>query len=94
MIGPVPNQELMAQTFAGLQRNAQARITAAPAYHPGLYVTTAHGSYGLTTCPLAAEYLAALISNECLPVTRKVSDALHPARFLIRHLKRQQQRRN
>ena len=90
VVGPVPDQEQMTRIYSGLQRNARARITAAPAYHPGLYVSVAHGSYGLSTSPLAAEYLAALINNESLPLTRSVGDALHPARFLIRRLKRQQ----
>jgi len=48
-----------------------------------------HGSHGLTTTPLAAEYLASLISEENLPLLQDQITAIHPLRFLIRDLKKQ-----
>ncbi|MEX2130671.1 MAG: bifunctional tRNA (5-methylaminomethyl-2-thiouridine)(34)-methyltransferase MnmD/FAD-dependent 5-carboxymethylaminomethyl-2-thiouridine(34) oxidoreductase MnmC [Pseudohongiellaceae bacterium] len=88
--GPVPDYRAMTKVFAELTRNAQAKIQASPVYHPGLYISTAHGSYGLATCPLIGEYLAGLINGEALPLSRPHTDSLHPARFLIRKLKKQE----
>jgi tRNA 5-methylaminomethyl-2-thiouridine biosynthesis bifunctional protein len=54
----------------------------------GLYVSLGHGSRGLTTCPLAAEIIAALAGNEVLPVENDIAAALAPERFLRRILQR------
>lgn len=90
VVGPVPDREAMLAVFHQLGRNARLRPQSSPVCHAGLYVNSGHGSHGLTSCPLAAEYLAALMSGEILPLPRAQTDALHPARFLIRRLKRQQ----
>ncbi|HLS98177.1 MAG TPA: hypothetical protein VK018_05590, partial [Porticoccaceae bacterium] len=47
-----------------------------------------HGSRGLTYAPLAAELIASGICGEPAPLPRGLAIALHPARFLIRDLKR------
>ena len=57
-------------------------------YLPGLYLSTAHGSRGLTSTPLAAELLASMICAEPLPFSRALCRALAPARFIIRDLAR------
>jgi tRNA 5-methylaminomethyl-2-thiouridine biosynthesis bifunctional protein len=92
VIGPVPDWQATEKRYAQLSRSAHARIHADPCYLPGLFINTAHGSYGLATCPLAADYLAALIDNAALPLTRPLSDTVHPARFIIRRLKQQRQK--
>ena len=56
--------------------------------HPGLYLHTAHGSRGLLTATMGAEYLAARMSGETLPLPRDLVHALHPGRFLARRKKR------
>ena len=88
MAGPVPDREAFMDTFAALRRNARRVIPATGVYRPGLYLSTAHGSRGLTSTPLTAELLAAQICNEPLPVTTALARALNPARFLIRDLSR------
>ena len=50
----------------------------------GLYVNTAHGSKGLLTAPLCAEFIASLLENEPLPVDITLARALDPNRFLLR----------
>ena len=54
----------------------------------GLFVATAFGARGLTLTVLAAELIAARIEGEPWPVERELADALDPARFLLRRLRR------
>jgi tRNA 5-methylaminomethyl-2-thiouridine biosynthesis bifunctional protein len=49
---------------------------------PGLCISTAMGSRGLTFAVLAAELLAARLHGEPLPIERKLADALDVARQL------------
>ncbi|MDX2322689.1 bifunctional tRNA (5-methylaminomethyl-2-thiouridine)(34)-methyltransferase MnmD/FAD-dependent 5-carboxymethylaminomethyl-2-thiouridine(34) oxidoreductase MnmC [Campylobacter hepaticus] len=53
-----------------------------------LYFNFAHGSRGFSTSVLSARYLCALINNEPLFLQKKYIHAIHPARFLIRKLKK------
>jgi tRNA 5-methylaminomethyl-2-thiouridine biosynthesis bifunctional protein len=55
---------------------------------PGLYGAFAYGSRGLLWAGLGAELLASLIDNEPLPLEARLADALDPARFLLRALRR------
>ncbi|MBT8146925.1 MAG: FAD-dependent 5-carboxymethylaminomethyl-2-thiouridine(34) oxidoreductase MnmC, partial [Gammaproteobacteria bacterium] len=89
VVGAVPDYQDFIEVFAELKRNADASIEVPARHQPGLYVNTAHGSYGLASCPLAAEYLSSLINDENLPLTNPVADSLNPARFIIRELKKQ-----
>jgi tRNA 5-methylaminomethyl-2-thiouridine biosynthesis bifunctional protein len=69
-----------------LAKNANARIKATGAYLPGAYINVGHGSRGLTSTPLCAELLAALITGEPRPLPRDLRQSLSPARFIIRDL--------
>jgi tRNA 5-methylaminomethyl-2-thiouridine biosynthesis bifunctional protein len=59
-----------------------------PPPHAGVYVLGALGARGLTNAPLLGERLAAEICGEPQILRRAELDALHPARFLHRALKR------
>jgi len=86
--GPVPDQATYLRDFAELRHgHSWARYPAA-SYHSGLYVVTGLGARGLVAAPLAAELLACQIGGEPWPVERDIANALHPARFLVRDLKR------
>lgn len=89
LIGPVENREESKKQYKDLRRNAGKVITAPGVYEEGLYINVAHGSHGITTTPLAAEYLASLINGEPLPLQNELINSLHPVRFLIRELKKQ-----
>ena len=94
VIGQLARREAVLTTLDMLRRNARHQfngetMNAHSLYNPGLYVTVAHGSNGLATCPLGAELLASLIANENLPCTRDIAETLSPIRFLVRALKRQ-----
>ncbi|MGI4812087.1 MAG: bifunctional tRNA (5-methylaminomethyl-2-thiouridine)(34)-methyltransferase MnmD/FAD-dependent 5-carboxymethylaminomethyl-2-thiouridine(34) oxidoreductase MnmC [Janthinobacterium lividum] len=54
---------------------------------PGLYGAFGFGSRGLLWATLGAELLASLIEGEPAPVERALTDAVDPARFLLRHLR-------
>lgn len=86
VVGAVPDVPAFTATYRGLQQNARRHIDLAAPCLPGLYVTAAHGSRGLTSAPLAAQVLASMICNEPLPLERSLSRALAPARFLIRDI--------
>lgn len=89
LLGPLDDENANKSRYAGLLRNASATFNHKGRYFPGLFVNLAHGSHGISTTPLAGEYLACLISGEPLPLQQPVINALHPARFLIRRLKKQ-----
>ncbi|MDP6536045.1 MAG: bifunctional tRNA (5-methylaminomethyl-2-thiouridine)(34)-methyltransferase MnmD/FAD-dependent 5-carboxymethylaminomethyl-2-thiouridine(34) oxidoreductase MnmC [Gammaproteobacteria bacterium] len=89
VVGQVPEVGAMQEQFSALRHNARARVNCSGSYHPGLYLSVAHGSNGLATCPLSSEFLASLINGEVLPIDQAMSAALNPARFIIRDLKKQ-----
>jgi tRNA 5-methylaminomethyl-2-thiouridine biosynthesis bifunctional protein len=86
LVGPVPDRQAFLQDYAALRRNARQAIAQRGRFLPGLYLNTAHGSRGLTSTPLAAELLASMICGEAQPLSRELSRALAPARFIIRDL--------
>lgn len=86
--GPVPDADAWRQAYAVLAKDA-TRIPETPGpHHPGLWVSTAHGSRGLASAPLCAELLASRICDEPLPLEQPLADHLHPGRRVIRDLVR------
>ena len=55
--------------------------------YPGLYIHSAFGSRGLAWIPLCSEILACIINNEPRPVDKKLEQAIHPNRLLMKKLK-------
>ncbi len=55
-----------------------------PGEFPGLFVSTAMGSRGLTLAALCAEVLAASIHAEPLPIEQRLAEALSAERLVIR----------
>ena len=90
IVGGVPDVERMSRDFSALRHDARSPISAAGSYLPNLYIHCGLGSRGLGYAPLAAELLACEIANELPPLERTLRLAMHPARFLIRDLKRRQ----
>ena len=88
MVGRAPVVAEWSRRYAELAANARRVIPQAGDYRDGLFVNTAHGSRGLTTTPLAAELVASLACGEALPVNRRLTRALAPARFIIRDIVR------
>ncbi|WOJ94461.1 bifunctional tRNA (5-methylaminomethyl-2-thiouridine)(34)-methyltransferase MnmD/FAD-dependent 5-carboxymethylaminomethyl-2-thiouridine(34) oxidoreductase MnmC [Congregibacter variabilis] len=88
LAGPLPDEQAFKQRYAALQWDASQLIVERGAYQPGLFVSTAHGSRGLSYAALSAELIAAQIFEEPIPVSRELQRAVAPARFLIRGLVR------
>jgi tRNA 5-methylaminomethyl-2-thiouridine biosynthesis bifunctional protein len=88
IVGAVPDVAFFQQAYADL-RYGNPRLIYPPAqYQQGLFISAGYGSRGLATSGLCAELLAAVITGEPLPVADSLYHNLHPARFLIRQLKR------
>ncbi|MCH8543044.1 MAG: bifunctional tRNA (5-methylaminomethyl-2-thiouridine)(34)-methyltransferase MnmD/FAD-dependent 5-carboxymethylaminomethyl-2-thiouridine(34) oxidoreductase MnmC [Alcanivorax sp.] len=56
---------------------------------PGLYMSIAHGSRGITGSTLCAELIAALVNDEPRPTDDEIVRALAPERFILRQRKKQ-----
>ncbi|CEK10648.1 bifunctional tRNA (5-methylaminomethyl-2-thiouridine)(34)-methyltransferase MnmD/FAD-dependent 5-carboxymethylaminomethyl-2-thiouridine(34) oxidoreductase MnmC [Legionella hackeliae] len=82
VVGPVPNEVEFNQQFATLKTNAKRWLPFPGPYYSGLYLCAGFGSRGLTTIPLAAEWLASLINNDPFFLPKSLVQALSPARFL------------
>ncbi len=88
IVGPVPKADFFMTNYQGLRQGQKNIAYPQGDYHQGLFVNLAHGSRGLTTTPLAAEVIAAYANNETQVLPQTILDALNPARFLIRTLKK------
>lgn len=90
LVGAIPDAAAFRQRFAALARDATTEFDAPVPWLEGLLVSTAHGSRGLLTAPIAGELLASGITGEPLPVEASVAGGLAPARFLARALVRRE----
>lgn len=88
IIGPVPDFNLYRKHYHDLHHGKPAHRYSAAHYRPSLYITTGHGSRGLISCPMAAELIASMLNDEPLPLMGEMMNAVHPARFVVRQLKR------
>lgn len=68
--------------------NAPADQQSALPLHAGLYVLGALGSRGLCSAPLCGELVASEICGEPLSLAADLLEALHPARYWVRRLRR------
>jgi tRNA 5-methylaminomethyl-2-thiouridine biosynthesis bifunctional protein len=88
IVGPVPDAEFFQQAYAGLRHGKLKQAYPPARYQPGLFISAGYGSRGLATSGLCAELLAALITGEALPMQETLYHNLHPARFLVRQIRR------
>lgn len=86
--GPIPNSAEFAQRFKHWRSDAKTAIRSAGDYLPGLYTLTGLGSRGLSYAPLCADIVCDQILNRNQSVSPTIYEALQPARFLVRGLKR------
>ncbi|EPJ46671.1 MAG: hypothetical protein OFPII_17620 [Osedax symbiont Rs1] len=87
LVGPAPIYQQTITRYKKLNKdkNWQFPDLATPNYR-GLFINTGHGSKGLITCPLSAEYLACTILGHPSPIPRNMANAIHPVRFIVKHL--------
>jgi len=82
----VPNKAEFMTTYEGLRHDRKRLINKKQPNMKGLYVLTGLGSRGLTSAPLLSEILISQMTDSPPPVTRYLSQAVSPARFLKRRL--------
>ncbi|OQX12675.1 MAG: hypothetical protein BWK73_14385 [Thiothrix lacustris] len=88
VVGALPDAAFFQQAYAELRHGRANQPFPLAHYQPDVWVLAGFGSRGLTTSGLCAELLAALMTGEALPMQATLYRHLHPARFLIRELKR------
>ncbi len=88
--GPVPHTAAWQRDYAVLRKDASKVPPVNGEHHPGLWISTAHGSRGLASAPLCAEVIASRICDEPLPIEQPLADHLHPGRRIISALVRAQ----
>lgn len=89
-VGPIPDWDDLAKSCAPMRNDANNSPTHASQVKKGLYLLTGLGSKGFQYGPILANYLAALIADDPLPLPAKLIGKLHPGRGLVKHIVRQE----
>jgi len=89
LAGAMPDWTHYGAAYDDLRRGRQRDYPAAQR-REGLYLLTGLGARGLVTAPLLAAFIVAELTAAPSPLEREIAEALHPARFFIRDLKRSQ----
>ncbi len=89
LVGPVANEAFYRLAYQDIKHGKRVRTFPLAQYHSGLYIAAGFGSRGLTTTAIAAELVANLVNNTPLTLNAELYHAIHPARFLLRTLRRQ-----
>ncbi|RUR34374.1 bifunctional tRNA (5-methylaminomethyl-2-thiouridine)(34)-methyltransferase MnmD/FAD-dependent 5-carboxymethylaminomethyl-2-thiouridine(34) oxidoreductase MnmC [Vreelandella nanhaiensis] len=88
--GPVSNAPAWKADYALLSKDA-SKVPDVPGEHyPGLWISTAHGSRGLSSAPLCAELIASRLCDDPMPLEAPLVDHLHPGRRIISSIIRAQ----
>jgi tRNA 5-methylaminomethyl-2-thiouridine biosynthesis bifunctional protein len=88
LVGPLPDENAYLIDYKNIHYGRKLESYPSAKYLPGLYVSTGHGSRGLVSCFSSATYLTSLITGEPVTLANNVIQHLHPARFLIRAMKK------
>lgn len=88
--GGVVDEAAFLEAYGALRTGGKGTDFPPPPYQPGLYALTGLGSRGFATAPLLGELIAAQMTGAPAPLPRDLVAALHPARFLVRGLKRRE----
>ncbi|MBQ4831871.1 bifunctional tRNA (5-methylaminomethyl-2-thiouridine)(34)-methyltransferase MnmD/FAD-dependent 5-carboxymethylaminomethyl-2-thiouridine(34) oxidoreductase MnmC [Pseudoalteromonas sp. MMG010] len=86
MAGQWADQNDYMQAFANLRLGKRYQYNALQKPQQGLHILTGFGARGFCSAPLSAEHLIAHLNNEPRPFSERVSQAIHPARFIVRDL--------
>lgn len=86
--GAVPDTAFYVEHYAALKHGRTAETYPQASYQAGLFILGGFGSRGLTTSGLCAKLLSDCINNQIADKDQALLNTLHPARFLIRQLRR------
>ncbi|MDX1811139.1 MAG: FAD-dependent 5-carboxymethylaminomethyl-2-thiouridine(34) oxidoreductase MnmC, partial [Gammaproteobacteria bacterium] len=89
VIGPVYDEAFYKKEYWDLHHGKRYKNYTTGEYVSDLYINAGHGSRGLVSAIPAAHYLSELIGNKPLTIAKDIRNRVHPARFIIRHLKKQ-----
>jgi len=84
--GPLPVYDDYLTDYADIRHGPKHKEFPEPSYHKNLYISAGLGARGFVTAPLLAKYITAIINGNEKPFSDAISNALHPARFIIRNL--------
>jgi len=88
LAGPLFSAPDFRADFADLHHGRRWSAYPQPRWTAGLYILGGLGSRGFQTAPLLAEHLAAMMVGAPSPLPQDLSEAVHPARFLVRSLRK------
>jgi len=88
LVGSLIPEKIFKTNYSRLAYGDQYAKYPEPKDWPGLFLSTGHGSKGLSTSLISAWTIASQIFNLTLPVPVHIYSAVHPARFWVRELKR------
>ncbi|HET9231651.1 MAG TPA: FAD-dependent 5-carboxymethylaminomethyl-2-thiouridine(34) oxidoreductase MnmC, partial [Vitreimonas sp.] len=86
--GLLPDAPAWMAQYAALAHGRKIETDSPPPAYARVYVIGGLGARGLTFAPLLGERIASEICGEPAPLSQFALDAIHPARFLHRALKR------
>lgn len=87
-VGAVPRVADYIQSYSALKHGKSRTPYPLASYERGIFVMLGFGSRGFTLAPLAAEIVADTLAGLPQPVPRSMLHSLHPARHLIRAMRR------
>ena len=93
IVGPAPDWGHYGAAYDDVRFGAQKQFPDAVS-RPRIHFLIGLGSRGLVTAPLCAELIASALAGAPSPVGAEIREALHPARFFLRDLKRATPTRN
>lgn len=86
LCGPAPDLNCYLEDYEGLRHGPKHKEFPDATYHKNLFINAGLGSRGFVHAPLLGKYLSCIIKGEIEPLDTEISNALHPARFIIRAL--------
>ncbi|MGY8835805.1 MAG: bifunctional tRNA (5-methylaminomethyl-2-thiouridine)(34)-methyltransferase MnmD/FAD-dependent 5-carboxymethylaminomethyl-2-thiouridine(34) oxidoreductase MnmC [Enterobacterales bacterium] len=86
MAGQWCEQSDYIMAFANLRLGKRYQYEQLNKPQQGLHIFTGFGARALCSAPLSADHLVSCLNNEPRPLSERVSQAIHPARFIVRDL--------
>lgn len=86
LCGPAPDYDRYICEYEGLHHGPRHKKYNAAPYHNNLFVNVGYGSRGFIHGPILGKYLTNMLNGDAPLFSPRISNALHPARFIIRRL--------
>ncbi len=87
IVGPIADRSLFLARFNAIRLDAKVIPDANVPWLRGLYLSTAHGSRGMITAPIAGEMIALYLTGGIEKYPGILRAAIHPNRFLYHELR-------